>query len=138
MDVVVTVPRGLWAGWVAEGDLPGQEAEYESHFWAAGPIPLVEPGDRVYIVSHGRLRGYAPLTRIEERCELRPSTRCLLRGGGAVAVTIDEPVRGFQGVRRRWWDRARERPYPDWATDGVPADMAARIARLLPAGSLSR
>lgn len=118
-DVVVTVPKMFWRSWIAEGDLPGEAAQYESHFWASGLLPPLEPGDRVYIVSHGRVRGYAPLVRIEQRCTLRPSTKCLLREGGAVAVTIDEPVRGFQGVRRRWWDRSRERPFPDWQTAGV-------------------
>lgn len=118
-DVVVTVPKRLWADWLAEGDLPGQDAEYESHFWVWSQVPFVKPGDRVYIVAHGRLRGYAPLVRQEQICKLNGRMGCLVREGGAVAVTIDEPIRGFQGVRKVWWSRDQERPFPDWQTAGV-------------------
>ena len=118
-DVVVTVPKRLWADWLAEGDLPGQDAEYESHFWVWSRVPFVKPGDRVYIVAHGRLRGYAPLVRQEQICKLNGRMGCLVREGGAVAVTIDEPIRGFQGVRKVWWSRDQERPFPDWQTAGV-------------------
>jgi hypothetical protein len=39
-DVVVTVPMAQWADWIAEGDLPGDEPEYESHFWIPqGALP---------------------------------------------------------------------------------------------------
>lgn len=115
-DVVVTVPKGLWDAWLAEGDLPGEEAQYASHFWLAGPLPKIQPGERVYIVAHGKLRGYAPLVEIEKHCRLRPSVGCLLRHGDAVAVTIPEAVRGFQGWRYRWWDLASETPFPEWMT----------------------
>lgn len=128
MDVCVTVPRGLWAAWVAEGDLPGQEPEYESHFWAQGPIPSMEPGDRVYVVAFGRLRGYAPLVAVEQRCALRPPMGCLVRRAGAVAVTIDRPIRGFRGWRYVDWSRADERPFPDWRTEGLPSTVADEIA----------
>jgi hypothetical protein len=119
-DVVVTVPKRLWSEWIAEGDLPGQDAEYESHFWVWGLASgSVNPGDRVYIVAHGRLRGYAPLVRTEQICKLNPRMACLVREGDAQAVTIDEEIRGFQGIRARWWDRSQERPFPDWQTEGV-------------------
>lgn len=113
-DVVVTVPKGMWEDWIEEGDLPGEDAEYESHFWLGGALPKMAPGDRVYIVAHGKLRGYAPLVGIERRCRLRPSVGCLLRRGDAQAVTLSEPIRGFQGWRYRWWDREAERPFPNW------------------------
>lgn len=115
-DVVVTVPKGQWEEWIAEGDLPGEEAQYDSHFWIAGSgvAPSCYPGDRVYIVAHGKLRGYAPLYRLETPCRLAPNRGCLLRRGGAVAVTIPTPIRGFQGWRYRWWDRADESAFPDW------------------------
>lgn len=120
-DVVVTVPKGQWQAWIDEGDLPGQPAEYVSHFWIpALMIPDMQPGDRVYIVAWGRLRGYAPLTGIERRCTLSRSRACLMREGGAVAVTIQETIRGFQGWRYRWWDRASERPFPDWQQPNAP------------------
>ena len=80
-DVVVTVPKGLWAEWLQEGDLAGEpwsgEAEY--HFWVSPMMfhepahPWIEPGERVYIVAHGKLRGYAPFVRREVPCTLRPN-----------------------------------------------------------------
>ncbi len=114
-DVVVTVPKSLWDAWIDEGELPGEPwGGMESHFWLFGSRPEMAVGDRVYIVAHGRLRGCAPLERIEERCRLRPEAHCLLRRNGAVAVTITEPFRGFRGWRYVWWDRQAERPFPDW------------------------
>ena len=116
-DVVVTVPKDRWADWISEGDLPGQiwgsgdagsDGWYD--FYLGGPLPDIKPGDRVYIVAHGRLRGYAPLVRVDRR------ERSLVRQGGAVAVTIPEPIRGFQGWRYRWWDRSAEVAFPDWQT----------------------
>lgn len=115
-DVVVTVPKGLWLDWLAEGDLPGEEAQWESHFWFHGGIPRIEPGDRVYVVAHGRLRGYAPLVTVEPRCRLRQNMSCFLRRGDAEAVTIPEHIRGFQGWRYRWWERNAEVPFPEWQT----------------------
>lgn len=114
MDVVVTVPKGTWAEWIAEGDLPGQAPLYESHFWLGGALPKMELHERVYIVAHGKLRGYAPLVAIEKRCRLRPAVGCLLRRGGAQAVTIQAPIRGFQGWRYRWWERDIEIAFPEW------------------------
>ena len=118
-DVVVTVPKSLWELWLSEGDLAGepwsQEADY--HFWIRpDALPTIYVGERVYIVAHGLLRGYAPLVNTERRCKLAPNRACLVRRNDAVAVTIDEPIRGFQGWRYRWWDREIERPFPDWSS----------------------
>jgi hypothetical protein len=124
-DVVVTVPKGLWTEWIDEGDLaPGigtadWEGEYEHHFWIARPLPMISPGDRVYIVAHNRLRGYAPLHDAEPYCRMRRDRACLLRRGLASAITIPTPIRGFQGWRYRWWDRSAEVPFPSWRTEGV-------------------
>lgn len=118
-DVVVTVPMGLWVDWLAEGDLPGQPAEFESHFWIGSRLPDMRPGERVYIVAWGRLRGYAPLVRIEPYCKLRPSTSCLVRSDGAEALTIPQGIIGFRGWRYRHWERAGEVPFPDWMAAGV-------------------
>jgi hypothetical protein len=118
-DVVVTVPktfefaglRGL-AAWAAEGDLPGDEwTGMESHFYMGGSPPDIRPGERVYVVCEGKLRGYAPLVRVET---YGPGRFALVRRGGAVAVTIPEPVRGFQGYRYRWWARDVETQFTDW------------------------
>ena len=116
-DVVVTVPKRFWAEWLDEGDLPGDEdlgELYDFYLWGAPPAIL--PGERVYIVAHGRLRGYAPLVEIGRGVNGGYS---LVRGGGAVACTIDEPIRGFRGWQYVWWDRADEKPFPDWQTAGV-------------------
>lgn len=114
-DVVVTVPMGMWREWLEEGNLPGEPPSgYRSHFWLWGALPKIEIGERVYIVAHGKLRGYAPLVGMERRCELRPSVGCLMRDGNAVALTIADPIRGFRGWRYRWWDLEAELPFPDW------------------------
>lgn len=124
-DVVVTVPQRLWQEWIAEGDLPGEQAQYESHFWLTS-LPDIQPGERVYIVAHGRLRGYAPLVRAESHCRLAPGRSCLVRAGGAVAVTVAERIEGFRGYRYRWWPRSEEAPFPDWQTADVGG--AGRLA----------
>lgn len=119
-DIVVTVPKGQWQDWIGEGDLPGEEwSGYHSHFWLSAVPSDIRFDDRLYIVAHGRLRGYAPVKNWERHCSLRRERACLVRSSGAVAVTIPESVKGFQGWRRRWWDRADEIPFPDWATEGV-------------------
>lgn len=131
LDVVVTVPKGRWSEWLDEGDLAAAEGLLEPVPWegrleygftfTSGP-PRIEPGARVYVVAHGRLRGYAPLAYIDHdgtRFGGRPGSWALVRRGGAVACTIAEPVRGFQGWRYRWWEREDEIPFPDWRTEGV-------------------
>lgn len=115
-DVVVTVPKSMWLDWIEEGDLPGDEwTGMASHFWIPRQgLPDIVRGERVYIVAHGKLRGWAPLNRIEASCRIWQTRACLMRTTGAVALTIPEPIRGFQGWRRRWWDRSDEQPFPCW------------------------
>lgn len=110
-DVVVTVPRDQWFHWLAEGDLVGQPwtgAEWGFHL--TGPRPRIVPGERVYVVCLGRLRGYAPLVSIA----VGAYGYSLIRRGDAVAVTVDFRIPGFRGWRARWWDRADEHPFPAW------------------------
>lgn len=112
-DLVVTVPLtfGL-ENWIDEGDAAGEP--WTGCYWdfgVAGARPDIEVGDRVYVVYNRKLRGYAPLVELAQE---RPGYWFLVRAGGAVAVTIDEPIIGFRGWRRRWWDRAVERPFPGW------------------------
>lgn len=116
-DVVVTVPARLWTEWLAEGDLAQVNAPapwqgvYEYSF-SIGTRPKIEPGERVYIVSCGRLRGYSPLHDLR-----REGARwALVRRGGAVAVTIPHPMPGFRGWRYRWWERSEEVAFPGWRT----------------------
>jgi hypothetical protein len=140
-DVVVTVPKDFWyaglegiAGWIAEGDAAGEPwSGTEWLFTLGGSSPKISKGERVYVVHNNKLRGYAPLIRVDtfededdlagwfgdlEDCPPRRRVGgcALVRGGGAVAVTIDEPIRGFQGFRYRWWEREAERPFPEWQT----------------------
>lgn len=113
-DIVVTVPKDLWLEWIAEGD--AVDTPYSGEEWGyfcGGGIPNIQPGERVYVVAHGRLRGYAPLTRVNRR----PLAFC--RRGGAVAVTIPTPIQGFRGWTYRSWDRSIEIPFPRWRTEGV-------------------
>ena len=107
-DLVGTCPKDFWEEWIAEGDAAGDPETGEEWGWWTNHslIRAIRPGDRFYIVAHGKLRGYAPVTRVDRGC--------IGRRGGAVAVTIDEPIPGFRGLRERWWDRAIERPFPDW------------------------
>jgi hypothetical protein len=122
-DVVVTVPRSFGLDtWIAEGDAAGEPWSGEEwHFYLGGPVPEMQPGDRVYVVYNNAVRGYAPLVRIERDRH----GYALVRHGGAVAVTIPEPVRGFRGFRYRWWDRGIEQPFPDWRNPAAPPPGAA-------------
>lgn len=162
-DLVVTVPRNLWSEWIAEGDAVGEpESGEEWGFFLGQARPPINPGERLYIVAHDRVRGYAPVTRVaffvdscgwcwesvSPDCELcvlhrqdhtdRPRLRngklapgrwAIGREGGAVAVTIDAHVRGFQGWRKRWWSRDDERPFPTWKTEDIWLNKARAKAK---------
>ena len=122
MDVVVTLPKSFrFAGqvglgaWITEGDPAG--APWSGELWefaTGGARPRIEPGERVYVVHHGKLRGYAPLVELEY--DPRHRLVSLVRGGGAVAVTVPFEIRGFRGWRYRWWERDIEVPFPEWQT----------------------
>jgi hypothetical protein len=113
VDLVGTCPQDFWDEWIAEGDAAGEPESGDTYAWYTrdGKALTIRPGDRLYIVAHGRLRGYAPVVSLQR---FRGGGYAIIRGGGAVACTIDEPVRGFQGLRKRWWPRESERPFPDW------------------------
>jgi len=114
IDLVGTCPKGEWGYWFSEGDCADDPASGQEYAWytAHSLARLIRPGDRFYVVAHGRLRGWAPVVRIEAG---RGSWE-IIRAGSAVACTIDEPISGFRGLRRRWWSREEERPFPDWRT----------------------
>ena len=123
MDLVGTCPKDFWLEWIAEGDAAGDPETgeewgwYTRHFLAAS----VNPGERFYVVAHGLLRGWAPVTRVRGG-----SGYVICRRGGAVACTIDEPIPGFRGLRERWWSREAERPFADWKTAGVVVSSRRR------------
>jgi len=114
-DLVVTVPRPLWAAWIAEGDAAGEpESGEEWAFYVGRCRPPIKV-ERLYIVAWNRLRGFAPVTEV-----VRTNRGyAICRRGGAVAVTIAAPIEGFQSWRRRWWSLDEERPFPEWRTAGV-------------------
>lgn len=118
-DLVGTCPKDFWSEWIAEGDPAGAPYTGEEWGWYTGSnlIRRTQPGDRFYVVAHGVLRGYAPVTRVHLSPDGKGGAIC--RRGDAVAVTIDEPIPGFRGLRERWWRREDEFPFPDWQNFGV-------------------
>jgi hypothetical protein len=149
-DIVVTVPknfsyggkRGL-AAWLSEGDAPGEPwsgEEYEYSTW--GLCPKIEIGERVYVVCEGRLVGYAPLTDIIFIGALHKANHSeqgriiLVRGGGAVACTIDQPIIGFRGWRYRWWDYSLEKPLDlsPWMPLAAGLAKSYSLEKVSPAG----
>lgn len=112
MDVVVTVPK--WFGlqqWIDEGDAAGTKWSGELwDFYCGGARPDIKPGERVYVVCQGKLRGYAPLVKLLWNGQ-RGS---FVRGGGAVATTLKTGITGFRGWRYRWWEYKDEIPFPEW------------------------
>ena len=131
-DVVVTIPRSFGLlDWIDEGDVAGEPWSGEEwDFYLAGMRPAINPGERVYVVYNGALRGYAPLIRLETKSYFvrrrGPAAFSLVRGGGAVAVTIPEFIRGFRGWRYRWWDRCIEVSFPDWQNPNALPECVTR------------
>lgn len=127
VDEVPCNCTAFYNGAAAGAPAPLQPAEWGCYMeygfnLATRHRPKISPGERVYIVAHGLLRGYAPLHKIESapvRFGGRRDGFALVRRGGAVAVTIDQEIRGFQGWRYRWWEREFERPFPGYRTEGV-------------------
>lgn len=115
-DLVGTCPKDFWLEWIAEGDAAGDPETSQEWGWYTkhSLIRLIRPGDRFYVVAHGKLRGYAPVTSILRNTFGQPVA--IGRRGGAVAVTIAEEIPGFRGLRRPWWLARNERPFPDWRT----------------------
>jgi hypothetical protein len=124
-DVIVTVPKSFGLDtWIAEGDAAGEPWSGEEwHFYLGGYPPKIEKGECVYVCYNGKLRGYAPLARIEENMVRRvdrlepsppPHGFALVRHNDAVAVTIPEFIQGFRGFRYRWWSRDIEVAFPEW------------------------
>ncbi len=109
-DLIGTCPKDFWLEWIAEGDAAGDPETGEEWGWFTQHSfkSQIDPGDRFYVVAHGKLRGWAPVIGIWGGA--------IVRRGNAVACTIDEAIPGFRGLRKRWWPREIERPFPDWKT----------------------
>lgn len=112
-DLVVTCPKTFWRQWIAEGDAAGDPPSGEEWAWfLGGRKPPIQKGDRLYVVAHGKLRGYAPVTRLVETNQ----GWAICREAGAVAVTVHFSIPGFRGWRYVWWRRDQEHAFPDWRT----------------------
>jgi len=60
MDICVTIPKSFGLQqWIDEGDPAGapEWSGHEWHFFLGGSRPTIEPGERVYVVFNGTLRG---------------------------------------------------------------------------------
>jgi hypothetical protein len=112
-DLVGTCPKSFWGEWIAEGDAAGERYTGEEWGWYTGDrkASTIKPGDRFYVVAHGKLRGWAPVTRVQV-CPDGSFVIC--RRGDAVACTVPFAIPGFRGLRRVWWDRAIEQPFENW------------------------
>jgi hypothetical protein len=115
VDLVGICPKTFWEEWIAEGDAadggPWTGEEW-SWYTRSRTAKKITPGDRFYVVAHGKLRGYAPVVRVEWIQDI--ASFAIIRHGGGVSVTIDQMVPGFRGLRHRWWDRKIEEPFPHW------------------------
>ncbi len=114
-DLVGTCPKDFWEEWIREGDAAGDALPLTGEEWSwytkHSLARLAKPGDRFYVVAHGKLRGWAPVTRLGN---LGLEGWEICRRGGAVACTIPQAIPGFQGLRFRWWKREEEVPFDDW------------------------
>lgn len=119
MDLVGTCAKAAWKYWISEGDCAGTADTGIEYRWFTNCAigARINVGDRFYVVAHGRLRGYAPVTQVIIYSNGR--TRMICRRGGGVACTIEEKIPGFRGLRKRWWSRNGERAFTHWKTEGV-------------------
>ena len=100
-DLVGTCPKDFWEEWIAEGDAAGTHPRLaigaEWSWYTRHSLALtIKRGDRFYVVAHGKLRGFAPVTRVGQ---LGLGQYEIVRRGGAVACTIAAPIPGFRGLR---------------------------------------
>lgn len=154
-DLVVTCPAPFWLDWLFEGDAAGTPETGEEWAWyLGGPKPDISPGDRLYVVAHGHLRGWSPVTRVASAqrgwaiCRAAGAVACtlelsmslklkvgaLLRGAENERSTKVGPspngicrIDGFRGTRKRWWVRAEEVPFPNWLFEGVPTPLLRKF-----------
>jgi hypothetical protein len=118
MDLVATCPKNFWNSWLDEGDAAGTSESGEEFAWwtrSLAALKSLQPGDRFYVVCNGKLRGWAPVTRViqQEDSQCRPIFG-VCRKGGAEACTIPQVIPSFRGLRKRWWEREEESSFPDW------------------------
>lgn len=112
-DLVGTCPKDFWESWIREGDAVGEAETGEDWYWYTRDpkAASIKPGERFCIVAHGKLRGWAPVVRVDKFAD---GSWGIVRRGGAVACTIPQPIPGFRGLRVRWWNRDDEQPFENW------------------------
>jgi hypothetical protein len=112
-DLVGTCPKHFWEEWILEGDPAGEPWSGNEWSWCThhGLATHAKYLDRFYVVAHGKLRGYAPVIRVDLTGD---GGFEIIRKGNAVACTIPEPIPGFRGLRLRWWKREDETSFPEW------------------------
>jgi len=113
-DLVGTCPKDFWGEWIAEGDAAGETYTGQEWHWYTGDRKArsIQAGDRFYVVAHGKLRGWAPVVRVDIGGDGK--SYAIIRHGGGVACTIPTPIPGFRGLRLRWWKREEEVPFENW------------------------
>ncbi len=82
-----------------------------------GPRPAIGPGDRVYLVAWGRVRGYVRMAKLSNTLD------GWVLGCSSAVVPTTIPAVGiatFRGAKAPWWKRPDEQPFPGWASDGIP------------------
>jgi hypothetical protein len=94
-DLVGTCPKTFWDEWIAEGGAAGAPETGEEWGWytKARMARVIRPGDRFYIVAGGRLRGWAPVVRLD--CFERGFA--IIRQGGAVVCSLAE-AKGLEAI----------------------------------------
>lgn len=106
-DVVVSCPKAAWQTWSE------QAASGLVVFDLGYRLPgKWNPGDRVYVVAHGRVRCWMELGKVGHDPITGQLQLVLI--GQPLPVTTSEEIRGFQGARMRWWPRDQERDFPGW------------------------
>ena len=116
MDLVGTCAKTFLEEWLSEGGLAGTTPDGTIYCWKTRHrLALhISSGERFYVVAHGKLRGWAYVAGVTG--DYHGPWAYIYREGGGTAVTIPRPIPGFQGLRKRWWDRSEEIPFPDWKT----------------------
>jgi hypothetical protein len=132
-DLVVTVPAKLWFNWLCEGDLPVDPHDERGtwDFYTSRTPRGWQPGQRVYVIAHGYLRGYSELVSANQTA--------LVRSGPGVACTLlkdgkPKPMLGFQGWRYATGGRQEVVGWEGvhaWATFGLSPKLSADVENLL-------
>ena len=102
MDIIVTTPKGEIKNSAKEANLPPG-----GYWFRAFPTkPNVEPGDKIYFVENGYIRGYGIIFKREQGKEQRSETTGRIwKGKWFVGYRdwhwLENPIqmKGFQGYR---------------------------------------